>query len=68
MTDILIASTNKLSSLIKMTRWHAHVAHMAKNMNMVGCPSLVGGPGPGLLGPPLNPALGTTQPSGMTLP
>jgi len=32
----LIASTNKLlSSLIKMTKWHAHVVHMAKRMNMV---------------------------------
>jgi len=29
-----------------MTKWHAHVAHMAKHMNMVGSP-----------GPTLNPAL-----------
>ena len=33
----IIASTNKLSSL-KMTKWHPHVAHMAKHMNMVGGP------------------------------
>jgi len=32
-----------------MTKWHAHVAHMAKHMEMVG--------GPGHLAPPLNPAL-----------
>jgi len=56
-TDNLIVSTNKLSSVIKMTKWHAHVAHMAKHMNMVGDPCLVGCPGPGPLGPPLNPAL-----------
>jgi len=31
-----------------MTKWHAHVAHMATYTNMVG------GPGPS---PPLNPAL-----------
>jgi len=31
-----------------MTKWHAHVAHVAKHTNMVG------DPGPG---PPLNPAL-----------
>jgi len=31
-----------------MSKWHAHVAHMAKDMNMVG------EPGPGLLAPPLN--------------
>jgi len=31
---------------LKMTTWHAHVVHMAKHMNMVG------GPGPGTLGPP----------------
>jgi len=42
----LIASTNKLSLLIKMTKWHAHVVHMAKHMNMVE------DPGPGNLGPP----------------
>ena len=30
-----------------MSKWHAHVAHMAKDMNMVG------EPGPGLLAPPL---------------
>jgi len=35
-----------------MTKWHAYVAHMAKHMNMVGGPSLVGGPGPGRLGAP----------------
>jgi len=29
-----------------MTRWHAHVAHMTKHMNMVG------GTGPGALWPP----------------
>jgi len=32
----LTASANNLSSLIKMTKWHAHVAHMAKHMNMAG--------------------------------
>jgi len=46
-------STNKLSSL-KMTKWHAHVAHMPKHMNMVG-PIWRGAMDP--LGPPLNPAL-----------
>jgi len=30
-----MASTNKLFSL-KMTKWHAHVEHMAKHMNVVG--------------------------------
>jgi len=34
----LITSTNKLSLLIKMTKWHAHVVHMAKHMNTVGGP------------------------------
>ena len=49
--DRLITPTNKLSSIIRI-KWHAHVAHTAKHMNMVG------GPGPGSLGPlPLNPAL-----------
>jgi len=39
MTDNLIASPNKLiSSLIKMTKWHAYVAHTAKHINMVGGP------------------------------
>jgi len=57
MTDNLIAPANKLSSLIKMNKWHAQVVHMAKHMNMVGGPFLVGGLGPGPLGPPLNPAL-----------
>jgi len=38
-----IASTSKLFSL-KTTKCHAHVAHMAKHMNMVG------GSGPGPLG------------------
>jgi len=36
--DNFRVSTKKLSSLIKMTKWHAHVAHMAKHMNMVGGP------------------------------
>jgi len=31
-----------------MTKWHAHVAHMAKHMNMVGARAPC---------PPLNPAL-----------
>jgi len=31
---IIIASTNKLYSL-KLTKWHAHVAHKAKHVNMV---------------------------------
>jgi len=34
-----------------MSKWHAHDAHMAKHMDMVGSP------GPGTLGPPQNPAL-----------
>jgi len=29
-----------------MTKWHAHVVHMAKHMNMVGGLFLVRGPGP----------------------
>jgi len=33
-----------------MTKWHAHVVHMAKYVNMVGGPSLAGGPG--TLAPP----------------
>jgi len=52
MTDNLIESTNKLSSLIKMTRWHAHVVHMVKNMNMVGVAVWWGALGSGPLGPP----------------
>jgi len=36
-----------------MTKWHARVARMAKHMNMVG--------GPGLLGPPLTPSLDVTM-------
>jgi len=52
MNDNLIASTNKLSSLIKMIEWHARVADMAKHINKVE-----GGLGPGPLGPPLNSAL-----------
>ena len=32
--------------------WHAHVLHMAKHMNMVGSPFVVGAPGPGPLRPP----------------
>ena len=40
-----------------MTKWHAYVVHIAKHTNMVGGACLVGGPGPGRLGPPLNPAL-----------
>ena len=34
-----------------MTKWHAHVVHMAKHTNMVGGPFLVGDPGPGFLWP-----------------
>jgi len=46
-----------------MTKWHAHVVHMAKHTNMVGAPvrwgPLLGGdPGPGPLGPSPKPALG----------
>jgi len=37
-----------------MTKWHAHVAHMAKHMNMVGGPLWWGARAPF---PPLNPAL-----------
>jgi len=40
-----------------MTKWHAHVAHMAKHMNMVEAPLWWGALGPGSLGPSLNPAL-----------
>jgi len=29
-----------------MTKWHTQVVHMAKHMNTVGSPSLVGAPGP----------------------
>jgi len=36
---------------MKMTKWHAHVLHMAKHTNMVGGTFLVVGPGPGHLGP-----------------
>jgi len=39
----------KLLSL-RTPMWHAHVAHMAKNINMVG--ALIDG-GPGALGTPL---------------
>ena len=38
MTANLIVSTDKLSSLIKITTWQAHVVHMAKHMHMVGDP------------------------------
>ena len=37
--------------LLKMTKWHTHVAHMAKHMDMLGA-LFGGGPGPGLLSPP----------------
>jgi len=48
----IINSVYKLFSL-KMTKWHAHVAHMAKHMNMVG--AFFGG---SLVPPrPRNPAL-----------
>jgi len=40
-----------------MTKWHAHVVHMAKHMNMVGVPFWWGALGPGPLSSPLNPAL-----------
>jgi len=49
MTDNLIVSTNKLSSLMKMTKWHTHVVHRAKHMKVVGA-----------LDPPL-PTSGTDQ-------
>jgi len=49
---IILNSVCKFFSLIKMTKWHAHVVDVAKHMNMVG------GPGPRPLGSPLNPALG----------
>jgi len=42
----LIASTNKLSLLIKMTKWHAHVVHTAKHINMVEAPVWWGALGP----------------------
>jgi len=32
---------------MKMTKWHALVAHMAKHMNLVVGPFWVGVPGPG---------------------
>jgi len=35
-----------------MTKWHAHVVRMAKHVNMVRDPCLVGPLGPGHLGPP----------------
>ena len=57
-TDNFIASTNKLSSLIKMTKWQAHVVHMVKHMNMAGVPFWWGALIPGPFAPPLNPALG----------
>jgi len=47
---ILIASTNKLSYL-KMNTWHAHVSHMAKNMNTVLGLLWWGTLGPGPLAP-----------------
>jgi len=53
-----MASTNKISSLIKMTNWHAYVLHMAKHVNMVGDPLWWGALGPMAPPPPLNPALG----------
>jgi len=53
----LVASTNALSSLLNMPKWHAHVVHMAKHMIMVWYPFLVGVPGPGLLSLPLNQAV-----------
>jgi len=34
-----------------MTKWHAHVVHMTKHINMGGGPFVVGGPGPEPLGP-----------------
>jgi len=34
------ASTNKLFSLIKMTKWHAHVVHMAKHKFLVALSSV----------------------------
>jgi len=40
-----------------MTKWHEHVIHMAKHINMVGGPFRWGALGLGALGPPLNPAL-----------
>jgi len=39
-TDDLIVSANKVSLLIKMSKWHAHVIHMAKHVNMVLDPVL----------------------------
>jgi len=41
-----------------MTKRHAHVVHLAKHVNMVGLP-FGGGPGPGPLWVPLNPAMAT---------
>jgi len=35
-----------------MTKWHAHVAHVAKHVNMVGGPFWWGTLGPGPLCPP----------------
>jgi len=51
MTDNLIACANKLSSLMKMAKWHAHFVHMVKHMNMMGCVFRSGAMGPGLLSP-----------------
>jgi len=52
--SVIVASSQyqiyKKFPSVKMSKWHAHAVHMAKNMNMVG------GPGPGPLAP-LNPAM-----------
>jgi len=42
-----------------MTKWHAHVVPMAKHMDMVGGPFLVGALYPGPLGPPKSGAANT---------
>jgi len=54
-TDNFNSVCKQISSLMKMTKRHAHVVHMAKHITMVGGALLVGGTG--LLVSPLNPTL-----------
>jgi len=48
----IIDSVYNQTFFAKITKWHPYIAHMAKHMNMVEGPCLVGGPGPGPLEPP----------------
>jgi len=54
-------SIYKNFSSVKMSKWHAQVAHMATHMNMVRGGALWWGP----LGPPLNPAMVGTRWNGV---